>query len=123
MLPLRTDLDEHPRVRHARSLRREVVVYGDERGLVTVGVGLGGLTEVSLEVVAERRNAGLGRSLLIDALGRVPRGDLVMAEVAPGNAQSLRAFLAAGFKPLGSAVHVVPGQRSQELSMDVAAPS
>src|SRR5437588_7579937 len=39
-LPVRTDLDDHPRVEHARSLRRDVVVYGDERGLVTLATGL-----------------------------------------------------------------------------------
>ena len=31
-------------------------------------------------------------------------GDVVFAQVAPGNAASLRAFLAAGFSPIGSEV-------------------
>lgn len=109
-MPVRRDLDAHPRVLHARSLRDDIVVYGDERGLITVGSGLGGLTEVSVEVVAARRGAGVGRRLVHDAVGIVGSGEVVVAEVAPGNAQSLRAFLAAGFKPIGSAIHVMPAQ-------------
>lgn len=108
-LPARPDLDEHPRVGHARSLRAAVEVYGDERGLVTVGRGLGGITEVSVEVAAGRRGAGIGRLLIADALSVVAEGELVVAEVAPGNARSLRAFLAAGFGPVGSAVHISTG--------------
>jgi len=34
----------------------------------------------------------------------IPEGDVVFAQVAPGNAASLRAFLAAGFRPIGSEV-------------------
>jgi RimJ/RimL family protein N-acetyltransferase len=34
----------------------------------------------------------------------IPKGDVVFAQVAPGNAASLRAFLAAGFRPIGSEV-------------------
>lgn len=109
-LPLRSDLDAHPRVRHARSLRDSVVVYGDDRGVVTVGIGIGGLPELSVEVDADKRSKGAGRSLITDALGIIRRGELVVAEAAPGNAQSLRAFLACGFKPIGSAIHIQPGQ-------------
>lgn len=111
VLPLRDDLDDHPRVRHARTLRRGVRVHGDDRGLVTVGIGIGGLVEVSVEVAPKRRNRGVGRQLVRSALGLVTDGQTVVAEVAPGNAQSLRAFLAAGFTPFGSAVHVRPGVR------------
>lgn len=110
-LPERRDLDAHPRVRHARSLRDAVVVYGDHRGVVTVGYGLGGLAELSVEVMAGKRGEGLGRSLIADALGTVDRGQVVVAEAPPGNAQSLRALLACGFKPVGSAIHIEPGQR------------
>ncbi len=110
-LPIREDLDDHPRVRHARALRDGVVAYGDDRGVVTIGTGLGGLAELSVEVDADCHKPGTGRALAGDALGLVPDGQLVIAEVAPGNARSLRAFLAAGFTPLGSAVHVVPGDR------------
>ena len=99
-LPSRADLDDHPRVRYARALRDEVRVYGDERGLVTVAVGLAGRTEMSVAADVP----GTGRSLIREALGLVPAGEPVFAAVAPGNARSLRAFLAEGFVPLGSEV-------------------
>jgi GNAT superfamily N-acetyltransferase len=108
VLPSRDDLEDHPRVQHARTLRRDVRVYADERGLVTRGIGIGGHIEVSVEVVPERRNQGIGRQLVRSALGLVAEGQTVVAEIAPGNAQSLRSFLAAGFTPIGSAVHVRP---------------
>lgn len=111
-LPRRNDLDDHVRVRHARELREDVVVHGDEDGLVTIGGGLGGLREVSVEVAPERRGRGAGRRLAAAARALVAVDSPVIAEVAPGNAQSLRAFLAAGFRPIGSAVLVVPGVRS-----------
>jgi hypothetical protein len=38
----------------------------------------------------------------------VPAGEPVFAAVAPGNACSLRAFLAAGFTPVGSEVIIQP---------------
>jgi hypothetical protein len=98
-LPARHDLADHPRVRHAVALRQEVRVYGDDRGLVTVAVGLAGRTEISVE--AEK---GVGRTLIREALRLVPVGEPVFAAVAPGNARSLRAFLAEGFVPLGSEV-------------------
>ncbi|GAB1510281.1 N-acetyltransferase [Actinophytocola sp. KF-1] len=100
VLPARVDLDDHPRVRHARALRDEVRVYGDERGLVTVAVGLAGRTEMSVEADVP----GTGRALIREALGLVAAGEPVFAAVAPGNARSLRAFLSEGFVPVGSEV-------------------
>lgn len=110
-LPVRPDLESHPRVQHAVSIRNDVVVYGDDRGVATVGSGIGGLTEISVEVAVGKGNAGVGRSLITDALGVVEKDRVVVAEVAPGNAQSLRAFLTCGFKPIGSAVHIQAGNR------------
>ncbi|WP_330177481.1 hypothetical protein OG875_30595 [Streptomyces sp. NBC_01498] len=109
----RFDLDDHPRVRHARSLRGDVRVHGDERGLVTLADGLAGRRETSVELdepdaTGGGTGAGLGRSLLRDSLSLSPAGEPVFAAVAPGNARSLRAFLAAGFRPLGSEVIVRP---------------
>lgn len=102
-LPEREDLDGHPRVRHARELRTEARVHADERGLVTLAAGLAGRREMSIELHdPERGSSRRGRSLLEDALALVPDGEPVSAAVAPGNARSLRAFLAAGFVPLGS---------------------
>jgi hypothetical protein len=107
-LPRRDDAGDHPRVQHARSLRPDVVVHGDARGLVTLGRGLGGLLEVGIEVGMRGPSVGIGRGLLHDAIALVPHGEPVLAQVTPGNARSLRAFLAAGFRPVGSAVALVP---------------
>jgi len=100
---------DHPRVRHARHWRTDVSVHGDDRGLVTIGRGVGGLPELSVEVPEQRRGAGTGRSLLQDALGLVPEGEPVLAAVAPGNAASLRSVLAVGFVPIGSVQLIRPG--------------
>lgn len=108
VVPRRSDLEEHARVRRARALRRDVEVYGDERGLVTLGRGPAGRRELSVEVPAGAEGRGAGRSLLADALTLVPAGEPVFAAVAPGNARSLRAFLACGFTPLGSEVLLRP---------------
>jgi hypothetical protein len=107
-LPARLDAASHPRVQQAKSLRRDVRVYGDERGLVTLAVGLAGRTELSIEAEPAGQGRGWGRSLLRDALGLVRAGEPVFAGVAPGNARSLRAFLAVGFVPLGSEVTIRP---------------
>lgn len=109
-LPARPDLADHPRVRHARGWRDDVRVFGDEHGLVTLARGLGGLCELSFEVIPDRRGRGHGRALLREALALVPAGEPVFAAVAPGNAASLRAALAAGFTPIGSVQLVRPGR-------------
>ncbi len=103
-LPARPELVDHPRARFARTLRDAVRVYGDERGLVTVAVGLAGRTEISVEAF----RVGEGRQLIREARRLVPAGEPVFAAVAPGNARSLRAFLADGFVPLGSEVIIHP---------------
>ena len=105
------DLADHPRVRHAESLRDDVRVWADRdrSGLITLGQGLGGLPELSVEVVHAGR--GLGRRLMRAALGLVPKGEVVVAAVAPGNAASLRALLASGFMPLGAVQVFKPRRR------------
>ncbi len=102
--PLTSMWDDHDRVRHARHLRTAVVVYGDERGFVTVGDGLAGRPEMSVEIADTNTSAGLGRHLMHDARGAVAVDQHIFAAVAPGNARSLRAFLAAGFHPIGSEI-------------------
>lgn len=97
----RHDLDEHPRVVRSRAHRRDVRVYGDDEGLVTIGRGLVGRLEVSVEVLG-MRHRGTGARLIVEARGLVPAGDVVFAQVAPGNAASLRAFLSCGFAPVGA---------------------
>lgn len=97
---------EHDRLSRAERYRDDLAVYsdGDERAILILGRGLAGRLEVSLEIDASARGRGLGRSLLLAARGLVPRDEVVFAQVAPGNAGSLRAFLAAGFAPIGSEV-------------------
>jgi len=102
----RADLDDHPRVQYARKYRSDVIVYGDERGLVTIGAGLAGRREMSVE--ASIHNRGWGTALIAEAVGLVPKGELLFAAVSPGNARSLRAFLGHGFTPIGSEVLIRP---------------
>jgi hypothetical protein len=98
-LPRRHDIDDHPRVRYARSLRRSVAVYGSNEGLVTIGLGLAGRNEMSIETSGD---GAQGRALIHEALKLRPPGEPLFAAVSPGNARSLRAFLACGFTPIGS---------------------
>lgn len=102
-LSARPDLAGHPRVAFARAVRDEVRVLGRADGdeLAVLGRGIAGVTELSMEVPPARRG-GAGRALVRDALTCVPAGEVVVAAVAPGNAASLRALLAAGFTPIGS---------------------
>jgi GNAT superfamily N-acetyltransferase len=96
----------HDRVDRAERYREGVSVYSnpDETAVVILGSGLAGRREISLEVDEAARGRGLGRRLVLAARTLVPRGESVFAQVAPGNAASLRAFLAAGFTPIGSEV-------------------
>jgi GNAT superfamily N-acetyltransferase len=103
-LPIRDDLDHHPRVRHARHLRSGVRVHGDDRGLVTIASGLVGRTEISVELHDPDHGDGTGRALIHEALQLITAGEAVFAAVSPGNARSLRAFLAAGFRPVSSEI-------------------
>ena len=100
----RSDLEQHPRVQRARHHRRDVRVLGDERGFVTIGRGLVDRTELSVELLDHAHNSGAGRQLIAEGLRAIGRDELVFAQVAPGNAASLRAFLACGFRPIGSEV-------------------
>jgi GNAT superfamily N-acetyltransferase len=101
-LAVRIDCEDHQRVRYARVLRRNVRVFGDARGLVTLADGLAGRLELSVEAEPAYQGTGSGRSLIEDALTLVPPDQWVFAAVSPGNARSLRAFLGLGFQPLGS---------------------
>ncbi|MEO6957257.1 MAG: hypothetical protein ABI137_10995 [Antricoccus sp.] len=59
--------------------------------------------EVSVEVAPTQVGAGIGRSLIRDALEMVAADQPVFAAVAPGNARSLRGV---GLVPIGSEVFI-----------------
>lgn len=102
----RPDMLSHPRAAMAQRFRRQVRAYADEdgKGLLTIGHGLCGRVEVSVEVGVFEQNRGLGRRLAYAARTLASEGEPLFAEVSPGNAASLRAFLAAGYVPIGSEV-------------------
>lgn len=103
-LPESDAYDDHPRVARARAHRSDVTVHGDERGLVTIGRGLVGRIELSVELTGTERQRGVGPELIAAGLANVDADELVWAQVAPGNAASLRAFLTCGFVPVAAEI-------------------
>ncbi len=97
---------DHPRVVRAHRYRSDVRVFAAAGGtaMVVVGHGLAGRTEVAVEVDPAERGAGLGARTLLAARRLFGEDKVVFAQVAPGNAASLRAFLRAGFEPIGCEV-------------------
>jgi hypothetical protein len=98
---------DHPRVRRARRYRDRVEVWVVDGGVLVLGRGLAGRWEAAIEVDEEHRNAGLGRGLAAAARHLAPEGRPVWAQIAPGNAASVRAFLAAGYLPVGAEALIV----------------
>lgn len=100
-----SDPPDNERVRRAR-LQRSGVRYLEPKGggaVVTLGAGLSDRCELSIEIAGEGdRSHGLGTRLLLAALDHAPAGEAVFSGVAAGNTRSLRCFLTAGFKPIGS---------------------
>jgi len=97
----------HPRVVRARRYRMDVRVWTSRHGVLVLGRGLAGRWEAAIEVFEGSRNNGHGRELALAARHLIPCGRPVWAQVSPGNASSLRAFLAAGYEPVGSEVLLV----------------
>lgn len=102
-----TDRD-HPRVVRALRYRNEVEVWTSDHGLVIVARGLAGRWEVAVEVNPASRNNGHGCALATAARHLIPETRPIWAQVAPGNAASLRAFLKAGYRSVGSEVLLIP---------------
>jgi GNAT superfamily N-acetyltransferase len=92
---------DHPRVRRALRYRDDVTVWSTPGGVLILGRGLAGRWEVAVEVEPTYRGRGLGRALAAAARKLVPEGRPIWAQVAPGNAASVRAFLAAGYQVVG----------------------
>jgi GNAT superfamily N-acetyltransferase len=92
----------HARVSRALRYRDDVRVWQAAGGIVLLGRGVAGRWEVAIEVDADHRGKGLGRQLAVAARHLVPADAPLWAQVAPGNAASLRAFLAADYRPVGA---------------------
>ena len=103
-LDLRAADVDHPRVERARRYRTDVRVWttAEGTGLLILGRGVAGRWEVSLEVEPAGRRLGLGSALAAAAPTLVT--EPLWAQVAPANVASLRAFLAAGYRPVGAEV-------------------
>ncbi|MFI9390499.1 GNAT family N-acetyltransferase [Streptomyces bauhiniae] len=100
-LPLREIADAgHPRVVRAHHRRDSVRVWAADGGLLVIGRGVGRRLEVALEV--DGGGEGVGRKLALTA--RQLTNEPVWAQISPGNARSTRAFLAAGYRPVGAEV-------------------
>jgi hypothetical protein len=96
---------DHDRVLRSERYRDGVETYVSAHGaIVTIGRGLAGRRELAIEVPADVRGRGIGRDAARAARALVPGDEVVFAQIAAGNASSLRAFLAAGFRPIGSEV-------------------
>ena len=102
----RDGVSGHPRVERSRRYRTDVAAFSDpeRRGIVVIGRGLAGRHEVSIDIDPAYRGAGLGRAMAAAAVTLVPEGEPLFAQVSPGNVASVRAFLAAGYRPICSEV-------------------
>ena len=97
---------DHARVGRATRYRRDVRIYetADRHGVVVLGRGITGRWEIAYEVDPGSRDAGLGREIAGAAVRLLPAGTPVWAQVAPGNAASVRAMFGAGFRPVGAEI-------------------
>jgi GNAT superfamily N-acetyltransferase len=98
----------HDRVARALNYRDDVRAWQTAGGIVTVGRGVAGRWEIAIEVDPPYRGAGLGSRLASAARHLVPDDEAVWAQIAPGNAASVRTFLRAGFRPIGAEVLLTP---------------
>ncbi|MEU7703399.1 GNAT family N-acetyltransferase [Streptomyces sp. NPDC039028] len=99
---------DHPRVARALKFRDEVRVWAADGGLVVLGRGVAGRWEAAVEVDEDVRHRGLGRALATAARHLTPDA-VVWAQQSPGNARSVRAFQAAGYRPVASEALLVAG--------------
>ncbi|KUO04925.1 GNAT family N-acetyltransferase [Streptomyces caeruleatus] len=117
--PLAAELREiedagHPRIVYARRRRDEVRAWAVGGGVLVMGRGVAGRLEVSVEVHEDVRHRGLGRLLMGAARHLVT--EPLWAQVAPGNARSVRAFQAAGYRPVGAELLLSARPRSAGCS-------
>jgi GNAT superfamily N-acetyltransferase len=108
----------HPRVAASLAFRDDVRVFetADGAGFFILGFGLAGRLEVAFEVKPEQRGRGLGRRLLAAALQVAGKGTPVFAQVAPGNAASMGAVIACGFRPIGAEIGFLRAEANRPSS-------
>ncbi|MFJ5266538.1 GNAT family N-acetyltransferase [Streptomyces sp. NPDC088387] len=100
----------HPRVASSMRRRDEVRAWtAAEGGVLVLGRGIGGRLEAAVEVTEGVRHRGLGRRLA-SAARQLAGGEPVWAQISAGNARSLRAFQAAGYRAVGSEALFVAGR-------------
>ncbi|MFG2844441.1 GNAT family N-acetyltransferase [Kitasatospora sp. NPDC048296] len=110
-LPLNPVEDrEHPRVVRALRYREDVRVFEADGGVLILGRGVAGRWEAAVEVDPHAQGRGLGRALATAARHLLPEGRVVWAQQAPGNAPSVRAFQAAGYRAVGAEALLVVGR-------------
>ncbi|MFH8338271.1 GNAT family N-acetyltransferase [Streptomyces sp. AM6-12] len=102
----------HPRIRYARERREAVRAWRAAGGVLVTGRGMAGRLEVSVEVDEAARERGLGR--LLAGAARHLVGEPLWAQVAPGNARSLRAFQAAGYASVGAELLLQPPASAED---------
>jgi GNAT superfamily N-acetyltransferase len=106
---LKPDDDQiHPRVRRAHRHRDDVRVWSTDGGVLILGRGMAGRWETAVEVDPSAQGRGLGRALATAARHLIPPGEVVWSQQAAGHAQSIRTFQAAGFRPVGSEILMLP---------------
>jgi GNAT superfamily N-acetyltransferase len=100
------DRADHPRVVRASRYREDMRVFvaHDEAAVLAIGRGVCGRWEFGFEVAPHAQRRGLGREVARAAAELVPPGEALWGQVAPGNAASLRALLAAGYAAVGAEV-------------------
>jgi GNAT superfamily N-acetyltransferase len=102
------DDPNHPRVLSAYQRRDDVRVWAVDGGVVILGRGVAGRWETAIEVDQQARHQGLGRALAVAARHLVPAGEPLWSQQAAGNARSVRAFQAAGFRPVAAEALLLP---------------